>query len=568
MPEQSGGRAPSINERLVTATATGNGVRFVGQSVVPTDGSDPFVSWAEIHDDARVVGAALQARGLVPGDHVAILGPTSRPLITAIQGCWLAGIASMVLPLPMRMGSLEAFIESTRARIRHGDAKLVLIDDQLAGFYAAMPGDPPIEAIGAVLRSAPGAPSGERLEIPDYDPERLVILQYTSGSTSEPKGVMIPDRVLTANIDASTTAAQLGDGEVMLSWLPLYHDMGLVGFLSIPMTAGVQLVQAAPQDFLAKPGNWMQWISDFGGTATAGPNFAWVLATRALRRMSGLDLSRLTLALSGAEPVDPDAVEAFVDAAAPFGFRPGGVFPAFGMAELAIGGAFPERHRGLVCDTVDREVLERDGVAKQRSATDVDHDLEVRRLPLLGRPVPGLEMQIVHPDTREPVPERHVGELLIRGTSVTPGYYKRPDATSATFHDDWLLTGDLAYQLDGELVLCGRIKDVIIVGGRNVFPEDIERAVGSLDGVRAGNVIAFGVDGYKGKETVVVVAEVRSDDPVEVREAIHHRTLEVCGLPPRDVMLVKPGTLPKTSSGKLQRSRCRESYLEETLELV
>jgi fatty-acyl-CoA synthase len=328
-------------------------------------------------------------------------------------------------------------------------------------------------------------------------------------------------------------------------------------------------VQAAPQDFLAHPGNWMQWISDWRGTATAGPNFSWVLATRALRRATSLDLSPLTLALSGAEPVDPKAVEAFVEAAAPFGFRPGSVFPAFGMAEVAIGGSFPVRGVGLQCDTVDREVLERDRVAKPVEIDDPDDfAVRVRRLPLLGTAVPGLEMKVVHPDTYDELPERHVGELLLRGTSVTPGYYKRPDATAALFRDDWLCTGDLAYLLDGQLVLCGRIKDVIIVGGRNVFPEDIERAVGGLDGVRAGNVIAFGMEGYKGKESVVVVAEVRTDDVVAVREAIHHRTLEVCGIPPRDVMLVQPGTLPKTSSGKLQRARCREEYLAETLVLV
>jgi fatty-acyl-CoA synthase len=185
-----------------------------------------------------------------------------------------------------------------------------------------------------------------------------------------------------------------------------------------------------------------------------------------------------------------------------------------------------------------------------------------------------MEFRVVHPDTYDELPERHVGELLLRGTSVTPGYYKREEATAALFRDGWLRTGDLGYLLGGELVICGRIKDVIIVGGRNVFPEDIERAVGALAGVRAGNVIAFGMEGYKGKESVVVVAEVRvSDAPDEpslasVREAIHHRTLEVCGLPPRDVMLVRPGTLPKTSSGKLQRAKCRDEYLTEELELA
>jgi fatty-acyl-CoA synthase len=564
--------APQLStvERLERAADAPSGIHFVGASVT-TDGQPSFVSWRQLHDEARAVGAALQARGLGPGDHVAVLGPTSRGLITAIRGCWLAGIASMVLPLPMRMGSLEAFVESTRARIRHGDAKLVLIDDLLAAFYEPAPGDPPTLSLSAVLPGAPGVPSGERLELPPPDPERLVVLQYTSGSTSEPKGVMIPDRVLSANVDACCAAAELAPDDVMVSWLPLYHDMGLIGFLAIPMTKGVPLVQAAPQDFLAHPGNWMQWISDHRGTATAGPNFAWVLVTRALRRMRDIDLSSLTLALSGAEPVDPKAVEEFVAAAEPFGFRAGGVFPAFGMAEVAIGGSFPARGRGLVCDTVDRVVLERDRVAKPIDVEDPDElELAARRLPLLGSPVPGLEMRVVDPETFEERPERHVGELLIRGTSVTPGYYKRSDATAELFHDGWLRTGDLAYLVNGELVLCGRIKDVIIVGGRNVFPEDIERAVGTIEGVRAGNVIAFGMEGYKGKESVVVVAETKvGPDEVEaLRQAIHHRTLEVCGLPPRDVMLVAPSTLPKTSSGKLQRARCRELYLEEQLVLV
>ena len=203
--------------RLEAAADLDTGVRFVGNSVMGPDGP-ARVPWRQIHDEARAVGAALQARGLLPGDHVAILGPTSRELMTIIRGCWMAGIASMVLPLPMRMGSLETFIESTRARIRHGDAKLVLIDDQLAAFYEAADGDPPIEPMRTVMPGSPGVPSGERLEVPPDDPDRLVILQYTSGSTSEPKGVMIPDRVLTANIDACCQAAaprrRGGDGVV------------------------------------------------------------------------------------------------------------------------------------------------------------------------------------------------------------------------------------------------------------------------------------------------------------------------------------------------------------------
>ena len=521
-----------------------------------------------MHDEARAVGAGLQCHGISPGDHVAILGPTSRELMTTVRACWMIGAASMVLPLPMRMGSLEAFIESTRSRLRHGDAKLLLIDDQLAPFYTTVVGDPPTESLGAVQPGA-GRPGAEAMVSPHDDPERLVILQYTSGSTSEPKGVMIPDRVLRANLDGACEAGDIGPDETLMSWLPLYHDMGLVGCLALPMTLGIDLVKAAPQDFMAHPAHWMEWISHYRATATAGPNFAWVLATRGLKRAEGLDLSRLTLALNGAEPVDPAAVEAFVAEASRFGFTAGGVFPAFGMAEVAIAGSFPRRGRGMVCDTVDRILLERDRVAKPVEIVDPDDEaIAVRRLPLLGRPVPGLEMRVVDPETHEPRGEREVGELLIRGTSVTPGYYKRPEATAALFHDGWLCTGDLAYMVDDELVLCGRIKDVIIVGGRNVFPEDIERAVGAIPGVRPGNVIAFGVDGYKGKESVVVVAETKEPDIEPLKAAIHTRTLEICGLPPRDVMLVRAGTLPKTSSGKLQRSKCREFYLDETLSLI
>jgi fatty-acyl-CoA synthase len=552
-----------IPVRLEAAADAGHHVVFVHA------GTETAVPWRQLHDEARAVAAALQARGLGPGDHVAILGPTTRALVTTIRACWLAGMASMVLPLPMRMGSIEEFVAQTRARIRHGDAKLLLIDDQLAPFYEPAPGDPPTVALGDV-QPGPGRPRSDAVELPAHDPERLVILQYTSGSTSEPKGVMIPDRVLGANLDAIAEAVSLDvDVDVLVSWLPLYHDMGLVGLLGLPMTIGCRLVQAAPQDFMARPGAWMQWISDHRGTATAGPNFSWVLATRALKRMSGLDLSSLRVALNGAEPVDPDAVEAFVAEGVRHGMDPGAVFPAFGMAEVAIAGTFPTPGRGLATDAVDRVLLEQQGRAVPADPADPALEGRVRRFPLLGRAVPGLEIRVVDPATGIPRADREVGELEIHGTSVTPGYYKRPDANEALFRDGWLRTGDLAYLLDGELVLCGRIKDVIIVGGRNVFPEDIERAVGVLDGVRAGNVIAFGVEGYKGKESVVVVAEVRGDHDLDkVRHAIHERTLEVSGLPPRDVMLVKASTLPKTSSGKLQRALCRQRYLDESLELV
>jgi fatty-acyl-CoA synthase len=518
------------------------------------------VPWAQLNDEARAMAAALQARGVGPGDHVALLGPTTRPLVTAIQASWLAGATVVVLPLPMRLGSLDEFVAQTRARMAAADITLCLVDPDLAPFIEPVPGDPPM----ALLSDLAGHRATSYIEA-KVGPDDLAVLQFTSGSTSDPKGVMLPHRVILANLDGAMAAARLDpDEDVCVSWLPLYHDMGLIGLLTLPMITGTELVLAAPQDFLASPIRWMEWMSEYRGSATAGPNFSYALAARALNRSGPLDLSSWRVALNGAEPVNPDTVEAFTQAASRHGFRPGAQFCAFGMAEVAIAGTFPEPMSGVRIDTVDRHLLESEHYAASVAADSPN----AKSFALLGRPVPGLEIRICDPATGSALSERSVGELEIRGTSVTPGYYKHPDATSAAFHDGWLRTGDLAYLVDGELVVCGRIKDVIIVGGRNVFPEDVERAAESVDGVRAGNVIAFGIQNSKGREGVVVVAETKADDLGPVRAAVAERVRMTVGVPPKEVVLVAPGTLPKTSSGKLQRSLCKRRYLGAELQLV
>ncbi len=548
----------TLVQRLEQAAGVGGSVTFVSGEEFDT------VPWAQVHEEARGMAARLQARGFASGDHLALLGPTTRNLVTAIQATWLAGGAVMVLPIPMRMASIEDFIRQTRVRIRKGDAAAFVIDDDFADFVQPEPGDPPFLTLGDLLPGE-GRPGPEDWVRPDDDPERLAILQFTSGSTAEPKGVMLPHRVVGANLDAIYQATNFQPhDDVLVSWLPLYHDMGLVGMLCVPMMSGAGLVLGSPQDFMGRPLRWMEWLSRFGGTATAGPNFSWVLATKALQRAETLDLSRLRVALNGAEPVDPATVEAFIGAAERHGMRPGAVFPAFGMAELAIAGTFPEPMSGLRVDCVDRRVLE----TERYAAPSDPAGQGTRCFARLGRPVPGLEVRVVDRESGNALGDREVGELEIRGTSVTTGYYRNPDATAALFHDGWLRTGDLAYLLDGELVLCGRIKDVIILGGRNIFPEDIERAVAEVDGVRAGNVIAFGVEKHRGHEGVVVVAETKADDHDLLRREVHHRVLEVSGVPPVDVQLVEPGTLPKTSSGKLQRSLCKQRYLDGALEVA
>jgi fatty-acyl-CoA synthase len=544
----------SLLTRLEEAAGHGGSVTFV------IGGDEDRVLWQDLHEHAKGYGAALQARGIRPGDHVAVLAPTTRPLVTAIQATWLAGATLVSLPLPMRLASIDEFVVQTRQRIRNADAKLVVIDAELAEFITPEADDPPMVLLDELAQGDAAA-----WRRPPNDRERLAILQFTSGSTSDPKGVMLPDRTLCANLDAVAQAGKLDRHEdVLVSWLPLYHDMGLVGLLTLPMSSGVDLVLGAPQDFTAKPSRWMEWVSTYGGTATAGPNFAWVLATRALERGPQLDLSSLRIALNGAEPVDPASVQAFIEAGRRHGLRPEAVFPAFGMAEVAIGGTFPEPLSGMRTDWVDRRVLE----TERYAAPSEPESAGSRCFARLGRPLAGLDIRIVDPE-RGPVAlrDREVGELQIRGTSVTPGYYKRPDANAGLFDGDWLHTGDLAYMLDGELVVCGRIKDVIIVGGRNVLPEDVERAVGALEGVRAGNVIAFGVEGGRGRESLVVVAETRAEgaELASLRHEVAERVVDTVGAPARNIVLVAPGTLPKTSSGKLQRSLCKRRYREGQL---
>jgi fatty-acyl-CoA synthase len=534
---------------LIEDAAAGRGFAGPGGWITFVDGDDHTeVPFAELHRDAQAVAAALQARGIAPGAHVAILGPTTRQLVTAIEATWLCGACVVMLPLPMRMGSLDAFVDQTRVRIHAADCEVVLVDPQLAEFLTPADDDPPFLLYDELSGDA------SRYDRPDEDPSADAVLQFTSGSTSEPKGVMLTHEAICHNIRAAREAADLWPDDVLVSWLPLYHDMGLIGLLTIPLTTGLKLVLGAPQDFMAKPIRWMQWISDFRGTCTAGPNFAYVLATRALRRAEGLDLSSMRTALSGAEPVDADAFRTFAAVAGRFGFSEAALFPAFGMAEVCIAGCFPEPMSGLATDVIDARVLEHERYA----AEVLPGSPNARELAVLGKPVDGLEIRIVDPANGQPCGDREVGELQIRGNSLTTGYYRRPDATAELIVDGWLHTGDLAYTIEGNMVMCGRIKDVIIIGGRNIYPQDVEKVVGSIDGVRAGNVIAFGQDGRNSKQHIVVVAETKLDDPSALEPQIIRRVTDDIGVPPRHVVLVAPGSIPKTSSGKLQRSACKQ----------
>ncbi len=560
----------SLLSRISETARESASITFVGSAA--SDGKGPEkLTWKELHRDALAVAAALQVQGISPGDHVAFLGPTTRNLVTALQAAWLAGACVTILPIPMRLDSIEKFISQCRGLMKYGDCSLLLLDPDMAAYYQPDVEDPQIIQLDQVQPGSTGFKPEDYREVPE-DPERLAILQFTSGATSEPKGVMLPHRCVCANVDGMIQAAEVKLEDILVSWLPLYHDMGLIGFLTLPMILGCSLILASPQDFLSKPANWMRWLDEYKATITAGPNFSWVLASRTLKRMKETgespDLSNMRIALNGAEPIDPQAVDRFVEIGREFGFPSEAVFCAFGIAEVTLAGSFSPPMRGMVCDVVERFALE-----EERIARPADPEAKTaKRLPLLGEPLPGLEMRIWDLDKDELKGIREVGELEIRGKSLTTGYYKRPDLRETQFNGEWLRTGDLAYFVEPakgenpELVLCGRIKDVIIVSGRNIFPEDIERAAGEVEGIRTGNVIAFGVEGSRGKESIAVVAETKEQENFEeLRKNIRQKVVEVCSVPPKDIKIVPPGTVPKTSSGKLQRSLCKKKYYQEEL---
>ncbi len=554
-----------VAERSGAGELTGSIRVFDKGSLLGSAGFTEF-TWAELHAKAKAMASQLQRSGVVRGSHVAILGNTSLDLITAIQAVWLCGATVVIIPLPYRLSTRERFIEDTKARLSDSDASHLIIDAEVARVAKPKKLVEGSQVQSIRLGDLAKAPSADGFEVIGVGPEDLAILQFTSGSTSAPKGVMLAHKNLVANMDAITAGGGIDpNSDVFVSWLPLHHDMGLIGMLTYSMTHGLSLVKSSPADFLSKPGRWMQWISEFGGTTTAGPNFSYALAARNLKSTKeDLDLSKLRIALNGAEPVSPATVSKFVEAGERHGLDPNAVFPAFGMAETCIAGSFGQVGQGIRIDHVSSDAIETKQLAEPVAAGDDN----AREMVALGHPVQGLSFRIVDQSTRKVVDERHVGELQISGTSLFAGYYKNQSATDEVLDGDWFSTGDLGYLVDGELYICGRIKDVIIVGGRNIYPQDIEVAVDEIVEIRSGNVIAFSVEG-SGKESVVVVAETKEKSGFdEIRSAVKEKALKAVGVPANTVVLVKPSTLPKTSSGKVQRSKCKQQFLDQKLQIL
>ena len=497
--------------------------------------------------------AGLLDAGVRPGDAVAVLAADPALVAPAVQAVWLAGGSVTMLHQPTPRTDLAVWVRDTVAVLGMIGSRLVLLGEEFEPLSGLLDEhripSRPLAGL-AVPAASPAAP----VEVGE---DATALLQLTSGSTAVPKAVRITHGNLNANLQAMARTARLtAESDVMVSWLPLFHDMGMVGFLTLPMALGLELVKTTPVEFLRAPLLWPDLISRYRGTVTAAPNFAYAMAARRLATTdNAYDLSTLRLALNGAEPIDPGVAMAFTEAASRFGMPAGSMVCAYGMAEATLAVSFPPPGDGLSVDDVDPEQLE----AHRRASPSTGGGS--RSFPLLGPPLPDIEVRVVGRDGLV-LGTREVGLLQVRGDSVTPGYLTVDGPVPTRDADGWLNTGDEGYLVeDGQVVVCGRVKDVIIMGGRNIYPTDIERAAATVDGVRAGNVVAVRLDAGDRRETFAVAVESRlaGDPDTErgIRNQVVARVVDAVGVRPVKVVVLPPGTLPKTPSGKLRRTATR-----------
>ncbi len=507
-------------------------------------------TWREVHERARRIAGGLAAVGVGRGDTVGVLAGAPVEIAPTAQGLWMRGASLTMLHQPTPRTDLAIWAEDTTTVVDMIEARAVIVSDP---FEAAIP---VLEERGLKVLSVEQLLASDPIDPIEADEDDLALMQLTSGSTGSPKAVQITHRNLFANLEAMYISAEYNeDTDVMVSWLPLFHDMGMIGFMTVPMYFGGELVKVTPMDFMRDTLLWAKLIDKYNGTMTAAPNFAYSLFAKRLRKQAKpgqFDLSSLRFALSGAEPVEPADVEDLVAAGKPFGLKPGAILPAYGMAEITLAVSFSECGAGLVVDEVDTDLL-----AALRRAVPATKG-NTRRLASLGPLLQGIEARIVDYDGNI-LPARGVGVIELRGDSVSPGYLTMGGFIPAQDQQGWYDTGDLGYRMEnGHIIVCGRVKDVIIMAGRNIYPTDIERAAGRVEGVRPGCAVAVRLDAGHSRETFAVAVESNAFEvPAEVRRIEHqvaHEVLAEVDMRPRNVVVLGPGTIPKTPSGKLRRS--------------
>ncbi len=518
------------------------------------------LSYSALYQGARRVAAGLRERGLQPRQTAAIMLPTGVDYFFSFFGILLAGAVPVPLYPPFRPSQLEEHLRR-HYRILGNAQTPILITVPEAKPLARLLQAQVDELHHVVTVEEILATAGSELSPPLLRPGDLAFLQYTSGSTGDPKGVMLSHANLLANIRAMGARVQASPTDVFVSWLPLYHDMGLIGACLSSLYFGMTLVLMSPLSFMARPARWLWAIHRHRGTLSAAPNFAYELCLRGAtgQNFAGLDLSSWRIAFNGAEPVNPDTLERFAHHFNTHGFNPAALAPVYGLAESSVGVSLHAPGRGLIIDRVQRREFMQSGQALPATPADA----EALRFVSCGQPLPGHAVRIVDAQSRE-LAERQEGRLEFRGPSCTQGYFRNPDASRRLFDDGWLDSGDRAYLAAGEVYLTGRVKDLIIRGGQNIYPYELEDAVGAIAGIRRGNVAVFAnPDPVAGSERLVVVAETRQTSP-ETREELRARiqavAVDLLGTPPDDIVLAPPYTVLKTSSGKLRRAALRELY--------
>lgn len=542
------------------------------------------LTFNQLYSAAQRCAAELARRGVPPGGRVSLMLPTSRAFFVSYAGILLAGAVPVPIYPPFRADRIEEYADRQAAILnnagvcmlltfRRAEVVAKLLKPRVRSLESVIDAERLLEAADKAPEPAPGALpahlSGARVR----KSSDIALLQYTSGSTGDPKGVTLTHANLLANIRSIGEAVELTSDDVGISWLPLYHDMGLIGAWLALLHFGTQLFVMSPLAFLTRPERWLWAFHKHRGTITAAPNFAYELCVRKVadKDLEGLDLSSLRAALNGAEPVNPETLERFEQRFAKYGFRREALLPVYGLAEASLAVTFPPLDRGPRVDFVHREIF-----AAQGRALPAPNDPAAIAFVSSGMPVARHEVRIVDELDNE-VPDRTEGFLWFRGPSATSGYFNNPAATQKLFPAGqsldgelaWVDSGDRAYRADGEIFVTGRVKDIIIKGGRNLYPHEVEELAGRADGIRKGCTVAFGLkDEGAGTEKLVVVAESRESDPARrtaIAAAVTREISSGLGLPPDRVELIPPGSIPKTSSGKLRREETRQLYIAGTL---
>ena len=518
------------------------------------------ITYGALSIGAGRVAAGLRRIGLAEGASVALMLPSGQDYFFCFFGILAAGGVPVPIYPPARPEQIEDHLRRHAGILTNAEAVFLITVPEARTLARLLKAQVP--SLQGVL--TPDAFADEVSAEASFKPaaEATALLQYTSGSTGEPKGVVLSHADLLANIRAMGEAVAVRPDDCFVSWLPLYHDMGLIGAWLGSLYFGVPLVSMSPLAFLARPLRWLEAIDQHRGTLSAAPNFAYELCLKRIGddEIAGLDLSCWRRAYNGAEPVSAATLARFAERFARCGLRAGALAPVYGLAEAAVGLTFPPPERGPRIDCIDRQRFAEIGHAL---AIPCD-DSEAMPVVGCGQPLSGYRVRVVDEAGNE-LPERHEGLLQFQGPSATCGYFRNPEATARLIRDGWHDTGDRGYLAGGELHLTGRVKDMIIRGGRNLYPYEVEAAVGELPGIRKGCVAAFAAtDPALGSERLVLVAETRERVPdrrAALERAVRERATDILGLPPDEIVLAAPRAVLKTSSGKLRRSATRDRYL-------